>query len=295
MARGVLQAGARVGGCGRVGPIESEPKCSEQLGYRLHGNDSLFRGMADTNLIEAQFQQIAALLAEAPNLTDFDGSWNLPKDTIRWLGRASAITKAAFPLGFISIQLDQAIDNLVKTYKPEENARTINSLLNRVLASLEFQLPASSQGVFVNAGSSFDAISAFSKVLGEVKKDILIIDPYMDETALTEFAVLIPEGVQIRLLADSGSIKPSLEPMANKWIQQHNALRPLSLRVTDPKALHDRLLLVDQCEAWILTQSLKDFARRSPASLQRTNPETTKMKIDAYETAWAGAKVVCST
>lgn len=167
--------------------------------------------------------------------------------------------------------------------------------MNRALAKLELQLPASARGAFVNVGSNFDAIAAFAKVLAAAHEDVVIVDPYMDEKALTEFAVLAPEGVSVRLLTDSSSMKASVELMAKKWIEQYASARPLALRATNPRTLHDRLLLIDGTDAWILTQSLKDFAQRSPASLQRTDPDTAKMKIDAYEGIWAGAAEVCAT
>ena len=42
--------------------------------------------------------------------------------------------------------------------------------------------------------------------------DILIVDPYLDEKVLTEFALLTPAKVAIRLLTDAGSHKASLLP-----------------------------------------------------------------------------------
>ncbi|MED5546220.1 MAG: hypothetical protein VYD90_13300 [Pseudomonadota bacterium] len=140
--------------------------------------------MANTQSSEAYYQQIAALLADAPDLTDFDEDWSLPDETVRWLGHASALIRAAFPLETLSIQLDSTIDNLIKTFSPKQNARMIISLMNRALANLELQLPASAQGAFVNVGSDFDAIAAFAKVLTTARGDVLIVDPYMDEKAL---------------------------------------------------------------------------------------------------------------
>jgi len=41
-------------------------------------------------------------------------------------------------------------------------------------------------------------------------KDVLIVDPYMDERAVTDFAVLAPgKGVTVRLLAPMATRKPA--------------------------------------------------------------------------------------
>jgi hypothetical protein len=57
------------------------------------------------------------------------------------------------------------------------------------------------------------------------------------------------------------------------------------------KALHDRAIFIDKTTAWTLTQSLKDFAKRSPAEIVRAD-DVAALKIDAYENIWAKAKIV---
>ena len=74
-------------------------------------------------------------------------------------------------------------------------------MLRRALAVAEMRAPVSAQGAFIAAGNSFDAFAAVGKVLATATGDILIIDPYLDEKALTDFAPLAHEGVSIRLLA----------------------------------------------------------------------------------------------
>jgi hypothetical protein len=113
----------------------------------------------------------------------------------------------------------------------------------------------------------------------------------MDETALTDFGEAVPTGVQLRLLADEASVKTSLSPAARLWGTQHGPTRPLQVRCAPPKTLHDRAIFVDKTTAWLLTQSLKDFAKRSPAEIVRAD-DTASLKIAAYEAAWAVAKVI---
>jgi hypothetical protein len=54
--------------------------------------------------------------------------------------------------------------------------------------------------------------------------------------------------------------------------------------------LHDRLIIVDWSQVWTLTQSLKDFAARSPASVIRVDGDLARLKIDAYEQLWTAAQ-----
>jgi hypothetical protein len=171
----------------------------------------------------------------------------------------------------------------------EAAANAIELILYRALASAELNAPAAAQGAFIPAGNSFDALAAFAKVLGTATKDVLMIDPYMDEKALTEFAVLAVEKVTIRLLADEHHKKPSLKSAADRWIVQHGGRRPLEARLTKPRTLHDRLLIIDGNTAWILTQSMNAFASRAPASIVRVDAETASLKLAAYETIWNDA------
>jgi hypothetical protein len=66
--------------------------------------------------------------------------------------------------------------------------------------------------------------------LGEAHSDALIVDPYMDDKALTVFALLAKEQVAIRLLSDAGHVKPSLKPAAQAWTAQYGAARPSEAR-----------------------------------------------------------------
>jgi hypothetical protein len=132
-------------------------------------------------------------------------------------------------------------------------------------------------------------MAAIGKVLQTATRDVLIVDPYMDEKALTDFAPLTQETVAIRLLADQHSHKPTLRPAQQRWTSQYVASRPLSVRLALARVLHDRLIIVDEAQTWVLTQSLNAFAARSPAAVVRADDETSTLKQDAYSVIWDAA------
>jgi hypothetical protein len=43
--------------------------------------------------------------------------------------------------------------------------------------------------------------------MAAARRSVLIIDPYADAKALTDFAALAPEGVIVRILSDAGTVK----------------------------------------------------------------------------------------
>ncbi len=210
-------------------------------------------------------------------------------DTHLWLARGYSLVKETGNIADAALY-SITVNNIGTTFGANA-AHEIKAIIYRAFAVAEMNAPAGARGTFIPVGNNFDAFSAISKVLESSKLDVLIIDPYMDESTLTDFAIAAPENVSIRLLTDTADFKPSLEPAAKKWAQQYRSLRPLSIRLAPKKTLHDRAIFIDHTKAWMLTQSLKDFAKRSPAEIVR-NDDSAELKIRAYEDIWTEAKEI---
>lgn len=242
---------------------------------------------------ESLYRQLGQLVAETPN--DLAGPGPVSADTHRWLGRAAVLVAEASP------GIENAMDPITFTVASnglgssirEQNAHEIVSVLHRALARAEASAPAAARGAFIPAGAGFDVIQVLSKVLGKAKASALIVDPYMDAKVLTDFAPLAEKGVLIRLLSDSKSTDPAaIIPAATRWINQFGAERPLEVRQTAPRLLHDRLIILDEHDVWALSQSLKDFVGRSPATVLHVEGEPGTLKRDAYLQIWAEAKPI---
>jgi len=234
---------------------------------------------------QSLYVQLGRLAEAMPELVDHHHP-----STIQWLGRANALISAFDPLE--GEEFESAIGSLVNAefYGVNERAAEVLVIFYRVLALPELRAPAAVQGTFIPAGDAFDALAALSKVLSHANSDILIVDPYMDEKTFTDFAPLAKEGASIRLLADEATYKPILRPAFQRWVSQYGESRPLSVRLANPRTLHDRLIAIDNAEIWILTQSLNAFAARSPATIVRVDKETAALKIAAYDAIWNAAR-----
>lgn len=204
---------------------------------------------------------------------------------VRWLGRAEALVAELD--SDEGLRFRSQIESLLGAdFDRHEQAAMAGFIFFWALSRAELQAPAASQGAFIPAGNVFDAQVEIGKLLAGAKQDVLIVDPYMDEKALTHFATLGPENVMVRLLADAASYKSTLRSASQRWVQQYAAARPLESRLSPPRKLHDRLIAIDNSEIWILTQSLNAFAERSPASIVRVDPETAALKLSAYQDIW---------
>jgi hypothetical protein len=244
---------------------------------------------------EALYVRLARLIERMPDLANVTPTAEHQK----WLGDAYALVEVSGDL-MAPIELKMEIDNLgwgARNYtstpllaaRSQNAALKIQTILYRIFAIVELKAPTAVQGSFIPAGNSFDAFAVIAQVLGKAKSDIFIVDPYLDEKILTDFAIAAPENVPMRLLSDEGDHKPTLKPAAKRWINQYGSKRPLELRFVPQRTVHDRLIVTDNSEVWILTQSFNAFATRAPASISRfAEPD---MKIKAYDEMWKAATV----
>jgi hypothetical protein len=243
---------------------------------------------------ETLYVHLGQLVATIPDLK-IPGEY--PVETLMWLARASALISQvgdAIEMAKLNVASDliaQHEDLLLR----EPYAAQITNVVYRALAVVELSAPPGIRGTFVPAGSPLAAFAAVGNILRDAAKDVLIVDPYLDHKAVTDFAVLAPDkGVTVKLLADSNkkSQQPSFIPAVRRWCVEHPS-RPLEARLTLPRALHDRLIVVDDKAVFTVSQSLNAIAARSPAIILRVyDPEIAALKIAAYQDLWNAATII---
>ena len=205
---------------------------------------------------------------------------------MRWLGRAQALAAKVSETWAGAIAAATSVKLQLDPWSVRDRA---NAVLYRALAYVELDAPIQQQGTFIKAGNDLDALAGAAKILKTALGSVWIIDPYMDETVLTDYAVLANEGIFVQLLSDAATVKASFEPAVRRFQQQFGGDRPLEARLTSKGKLHDRLVFIDEHDVFTVTQSLRDLAKRSHASIIRIDPELGRLKISAYEQFWNGA------
>ena len=236
---------------------------------------------------ENLYYQFGRLLQDMPELTN-----NPSIESQQWLGRAyAAVSETGDTLDSMSFKL--AINRL-SSANWLSAAHEIRAIIFRGFAVTEFAIPFGLKGTFIPIGNTFDAFSALTKLFKSANQDIFIVDPYLDETILTEYGSTVPEQISFRLLADKSDYKTSLKTAGEKWILQYPSTRPLEIRLANSKLLHDRSVFLDKNQAWSLSQSIKDFAKKSPAEIINAK-DTASLKIPAYEEIWQNATILLKT
>ncbi len=204
-------------------------------------------------------------------------------ETLRWVADLAAVLHKT---GFHAegAKVSTASDSLGAWAAASVPLRIKNALY-QALATLELDLPSEMQGAFLPVGNTFDAMVAISSVLKSASRYVLIVDAYMNEEVLEKYVLMVAEGVGVDLLTDEAGMKSGLIPAAQAWKTQYGDRRPINVHATGPRVLHDRLIACDD-DVWVVTQSLKDLAVRSPASISKVDRELAAAKIAAYTEIW---------
>lgn len=238
--------------------------------------------MTDPLTTEAIYLRLGSLIADIPDLKSDDPT----PDTHRWIAQVLALIEVSNLVDTMSIGWFKAASQHLQGPLSDANASTILAIAHQALAKAELRAPAELQGAFIAAGHTFDAFAAVGKALGAATDDVFIVDPYADAKVLTDYAVLAPDNVSVRVLAEAMHSK-SLKPASEHWRQQMK--QPLEVRLGPPRSLHDRLILIDGATAFVLGQSFTDLAKRAHTSLVRMPPDASSLKIAAYELMWSSA------
>lgn len=206
----------------------------------------------------------------------------------KWIGRVLAVVEAAECMVEL-VALRTYVDHIHRHGVSAPTVQMFAQQIDNVLAKLELKLPAEMQGTFIPAGGVFDAFVAVSKAMSMAKAHVFLVDPYCDNETISSYVSLAPEGLPVYLLTDPARLKPNLKPAVERWKAQHKDKRPLEVRLTAPKALHDRLIITDNTTLYVVGQSLKNLAKTAPSSLVRMDGEGGELKIRFHVDLWQAA------
>jgi hypothetical protein len=134
----------------------------------------------------------------------------------------------------------------------EDNLETIKNKVDQIDLQVNSQL-IPTQGVFFD-GQIFDAYELISKIIRSAKKEIILIDNYIDESVLMH---LSKRATNVEAIIYTKKISRGLQLDLNK----HNAQYP-AIHIQELSESHDRFLIVDRNELYHIGASLKDLGKR---------------------------------
>ncbi|MBR5916134.1 MAG: ORF6N domain-containing protein [Spirochaetia bacterium] len=142
--------------------------------------------------------------------------------------------------------INRISDAETKLIEHDEKIETIFSIINKYKIE-------DKQGVFVQ-GQIFDAYTKFQELIQKAKKEIILIDNYIDLTVLDRLTVKSP-GVDVIIYTQPQT------PIKKLDIAKFNAQYP-TLTIKYTTSMHDRFLIIDRTEIYHIGASLKDLGKK---------------------------------
>ena len=165
------------------------------------------------------------------------------------------------------VYMEQRID-----HRLQEHTEQIHELQDKVDFFVRTSLPPK-EGVFYN-GQIFDAYVFATDLIKSAKKDITLIDNYIDESVLLMLSKRKAK-VRATIITRSDSKVSQLD------IDKHNAqYAPIEVKICD--TIHDRFLIIDN-EVYHLGASLKDLGKRLFAFSKLEMPAEIILKTTVLE------------
>ncbi len=150
-------------------------------------------------------------------------------------------------------------DYLLKGYALNQRMNRIENNvenLSKEVSQISLQLKTKdlpTQGVFFD-GQIFDAYELASRIIRSAKKEIILIDNYMDENTLIH---LTKKEKKVKVLLLTKNISKQLNLDIKKANEQYGNFEAKTLANS-----HDRFLIIDQKEMYHLGASLKDLGKK---------------------------------
>ncbi|MFL6799719.1 MAG: hypothetical protein ACJ8F3_20170 [Xanthobacteraceae bacterium] len=229
---------------------------------------------------ERLYLELGRLIAQTPDLLAAPQA----ATTQQWLTSATALVKASGSVAEL-VPFMVACENLDGPLRAR-NADSIVAVLHRLLASAELNSPQEVRGSVLVIGERLDAYKAMQHLLTSAAGDVLLVEPEGAGKVLADYAILAPERVTVRLLADEGQYNRSLVLGVKRWQQRFGSGRKLLVRLASANTLHERLLLVDGERAWGVGVPFSELAKRTHTCLVRMRPEDEARKITIYSEIW---------
>ncbi|NBR13143.1 MAG: DNA-binding protein [Crocinitomicaceae bacterium] len=142
--------------------------------------------------------------------------------------------------------INQRVDRI------ENNLENLSKEVSKISLQLKTNnLP--NQGIFFD-GQIYDAYELMSKIIRSAKKEIILIDNYVDEITLL---MLSKRNPNCKAVIYTQKINAQLQLDLDKHIEQYPRIQVKQLKTS-----HDRFLIIDQKELYHIGASLKGLGKK---------------------------------
>lgn len=133
---------------------------------------------------------------------------------------------------------------------------------------------------FYEKGSPFDALVELSKLISFAKKEIVLVDAYIDEKTLDFFSNK-KSHIKIKILTNRKSINPSFKLFVDSFNSQYQ-----NLEVKISNNFHDRFIIIDKIYYYHIGASVKDAGKLTFMFTKVEEPTITKAIQNKFDLEW---------
>lgn len=134
----------------------------------------------------------------------------------------------------------------------EQKLLSYDDNFEKIFNAIEQKQIQPTEGIFYD-GQIYDAYSYVNDLIKTAKKEIILIDNYIDDTVLTLFS----KNPNIKAVIYTNTISKQLQLDFEKYSKQYK-----NVEIKIFKNSHDRFLILDKKEVYHMGASLKDFGKK---------------------------------
>jgi len=158
------------------------------------------------------------------------------------------------------------------------------AVLRSAIEQLTWNLPESNEA-FHPKGSQHDAYIEIRALIQTAKKELMVVDEYVDGTLWTLLKNLKPS-VTVRVMTENP--KPDFAHEAKLFVTQHGN----TVEARKTKDYHDRFIVIDGANPLHLGASIKDAGNKAFAWTEFSGSSTRKAVIADIEDTWKAASPI---
>lgn len=204
----------------------------------------------------------------------------------QWLARASAlINKLGVAGQSAKVQTAMGALGTHSVWAVDQIKGLVQDAIEALKLDLELEGRADIGNVYA-AGEVYRLFSDLKDIVAATCEEILLVDPYFDGKAFRDYLSTLGSGKTIKILAERYAED------VRAYAARHAAQYGSKIETRRSRELHDRLVIVDNADCWVVGASIKDAAARAATYLLPLQPKLAEAKRDIYSAVWDRAESI---
>ena len=221
------------------------------------------------------------LVHEFDNASDFGTKYVADAASLQqqWIARVGALMKRVSISHDVAFSASRSTAVQYWTLARESMRRCMSAAIEEI--KLELELDGHDDiGQVYEAGQQHSFLLNLKKIILGAESEVFVVDPYFDGKAFETFLSPLGNTCGMRILCSRYS--SDVAGHITAFRSQYNSVPKLR---KNKKGIHDRLVIIDRVDCWIIGGSIKDGGKK-PTYIVPLQPAISPSKIAIYEDLW---------